>query len=212
MKKFNHVRYFSVMTRTFDQVRLDSHSKSFASKVEKEISRFNGVVTRNRGRSLVGWIVNNLVGVSGGVSASKVRLVALFSFMCFRIVAAEGRKGLVQTLKTSHVLIQQAVGGDVVGDLTSLKKRVRRSRSGLPKWIPVQQRQALLAGNIGTVRFWTTLVALYRVIDFPGALNLDTITAEGLDIRLSARLQRALNSVIGYFWDHWGPIDKLRNL
>jgi hypothetical protein len=66
---------------------------------------------------------------------------------------AEGMKGLVLYLKTSYVLIQQAVAGYKVENLDPLKRRVRRSRSGLPLWIPAQQRTLLMNKDIKTIRF-----------------------------------------------------------
>jgi len=156
--------------------RLDGASRSFEAMVSRELSRFNGVIARNGGRSLVGWILRNLSGVSGRVSASRVKLSCVFAFHVAKIWASEGPVGVVQHLKTSHVLIQQAVGGYKVRDLSSLGRRVRRARSGLPYWIPVQARRSLMAGSVSEIRFWTSCCAIYRVIEFPGRLKLGTIT------------------------------------
>lgn len=79
----------------------------------------------------------------------------------------------------SHVLIQQVVAGQRLKDLTPLKMRVKRARSGLPYWLPPVQRQLLLSGDVATVKFWTSLVALYRVIEFEGQPDFSTITEPG---------------------------------
>jgi len=90
-------------------------------------------------------------------------------------------KGLVLHLKTSYVLIQQAIAGYVIEDQGPLKRRVNRSRSGFPRWIPVQQRILLLKGDIPTIRFWTSLTSIYRVLTFPGNVSVSSITDPGVD-------------------------------
>jgi len=113
------------------------------------------------------------------VSKCRVRLVVKFSFLLLRLMRSEGPKGTVLYLKTSHVLIQQAIAGYIVTDLSPLKRRVRRNRSGYPLWIPLDVRRSLALRDIGMIRLVTSLCAIYRVIDFPGTLNLGSITDKG---------------------------------
>jgi hypothetical protein len=125
-----------------------------------------------------------------------VKLSASAAFYIFKLYSAQGWPGVVANLKTSLVLIQQAIGGYIIDDQTELKRRVTRARSGLPKWIPVQARIDLLRGDVRAVRFWTSLCALYRVLEIPGVLNIRSITDSS-----------SFNS--SYWWAHYGSAFKV---
>jgi hypothetical protein len=75
-----------------------------------------------------------------------------------------------------HVLLQQALGDFKLYDITDLKWRVGRTRSGLPKWILAQDRAKIRARDYKVIRFYLTLFSLYRVLEFPGKIKLSTIT------------------------------------
>lgn len=90
-----------------------------------------------------------------------------------------GVKYLVLYLKSSQVLLQQAVGGYRLPSTRPLKCAVSRSRSGLPRIIPREDRLAILARRPREVRFWMTLLGLYRVLGFVGRVSFDTITKPG---------------------------------
>jgi len=61
-------RLFSVSFPSLDRVRfsekgrkgLDDNSKTFSALIEKAIQRINGMVSRNRGRPLIGFLIRNL--------------------------------------------------------------------------------------------------------------------------------------------------------
>jgi len=59
-----------------------------------------------------------------------------FAKVLFRIHNSEGMRGLVLHLKTAHVLLQQGTGRYRVEDLGPLKRRIKRTDSGLPRIIP----------------------------------------------------------------------------
>lgn len=93
---------------------------------------------------------------------------------------------MVKYLKAAQVLIMQSVGGHRLKDAGLLGPRVRRSRSGLPYFIPREHRWAMRRGDKVVVRAWLTLTGIYRVIDFPvGTPKLDTITAPYKGIKMS---------------------------
>jgi hypothetical protein len=173
-------------------------SKGFGDLIEKELRKLNGMVARKGATPMIGFLKRTLF-VGAQLTRSRCALVALFCTRCDAIVHCEGFKGLVLWLKVSHVLIQQAIAGDIVRDLGPLKRRVKRSRSGLPKWIPSYQRHLLMSGDVPTVRFWTSLCALYRVLDFPYKLNLDTIITPGSSNVEVLSHQPDIDSTIGVF-------------
>lgn len=80
-------------------------------------------------------------------------------------------------------MLQQVVGGYKVVDLTELKVRPARNRVGLPLIIPSGVRvQISRDRNIRLIKLWMSLFGLYRILDFPGKLNLETITSKGVDV------------------------------
>lgn len=139
------------------------------------------MVSLKGGRPLIGVLIRHLGWVGGRLSRSRCAMVVLFVRLCHRIHAAEGMKGLVLYLKTSYVLIQQAVAGYVIEDQSPLKRRVRRDKSGFPLWIPRTQRALLRRGDVKAVRFWTSLVSLYRILKFPSSPDFSSITDPGVD-------------------------------
>jgi len=164
---------------------------------------FNGIISRNGGRSLVSYLIKFYGSLESPLNRSKVKMICIFSFHCYSIFKHEGFKGLVLHLKTSHVLIQQAVAGYKIKDQNPLKRRVTRSRSGLPKWLPITERRLLIKQDLATVRFWTSLISIYRIIDYPGSPDLSSITDPGLlDFwSLPAREVYLLETSIKRWWD-----------
>jgi len=114
-----------------------------------------------------------LVGMR--ITVARVRTVLAFIANCRVIYRAQGMKGLVLWLKSNTVVLQQVLGGFRLKDLTPLKARVSRTRSGLPRAILSQDRALIRAGDWKVVKFYLTLFNLYRVLEFPGQLKLSTI-------------------------------------
>lgn len=193
-KNKNHVTLnFSKVITTKPLIGLDKHPKSFRDFIDRKLKYFNGIITRNGGRSLISYLINFYGTLGGSLNKSRVRAICIFSFYCFKVYSNEGSKGLVMSLKTSHVLLQQAIAGYVIKDKTPLKRRVRTSRTGVPYIIPLTYRIELLNGNLGLIRFWTSLFALYRVIDCPSKVDLSSITENGPDL---SKLHRSHRNVI----------------
>lgn len=179
-------------------------TKSFGYLVEKSIKSFNGMAFRNGGRSLIGWLLTAVGDVGGKVSKFRVTAIAIFAFRVYKIYKHEGIKGVVYTLKTSHVLLMQSLAGYYIVNQNALKRRVRRDRTGIPLWIPRCYRDKLRMKDNGMVRLWTSLLATYRVLDMPGKLNLNSITDMGPKLdRLKLEDKRMLNETINRFWDRF---------
>lgn len=112
----------------------------------------NGLFLRNQGRGLIGILLKYIRSVRSRASKSVVRQVAGFVFRVTKLVKHSGFKGAVLYLKASQVLLQQGVGKFRVVDLSDLKVRPKRTRSGLPRIIPIQARSLIRQGNIPTIR------------------------------------------------------------
>jgi len=115
-----------------------------------------------------------LVGWRGNVGMVKV--IIGFASYAHTIAKKQSIKGLVLQLKVAQVLLQQSMGGYKVPNVTLLGQRVSRNGSGLPrKWIPRLHRKRLMNGDPLLFKVWMTLFGLYRVLEFPGKVNLKSI-------------------------------------
>jgi len=152
--------------------------------ISTKIKTINGLIFRNKGRALIGLLLKLVRGVRPRSSKSVVRQVSAFSFRCYRIAKHSGLKGLVLYLKASQVLLQQSVGGYRVADLSELKVRPKRNRSGVPLIIPAGVRAMISQKrDIQSIKLWMTLLGLYRILEFKGTLSLKTITDPGVEIQ-----------------------------
>jgi hypothetical protein len=127
-----------------------------------------------------GLLVQTFTRMLGAIGMAKtvarVRSILIFVIRCKALYKAQGMKGLVIHLKALTSLIQQAAGGFRLYDCTELKCRPGRTKSGLPKMILAQDRALLRAGNAKIITFYVMLFWLYRILEFPGKLKLNTIT------------------------------------
>lgn len=152
--------------------------------ISSKIKSINGLVTRKGNRGLIGYLLCYIRGVRPRSSKSVVKQVAGFVFFCKRIASHSGVKGLVIYLKACQVLLQQSVGGYRVVDIGELKVRPSRNRAGVPLIIPAGVRVRISRDrNISDIKMWMTLLGLYRILEFPGKLSLETITDKGPNIK-----------------------------
>jgi len=156
-----------------------SVTKTFSRLIDKSLKRLNGMITRKSNRPLIGFLLRVAGDVGHKVNRFRVIGIAKFAHKVSRLIRSEGRLGTVMYLKTSFVLVQQALGGYVLEDMNPLKRRVRRDRSGFPLFIPCSHRSLLRKRDPSIVRLWLTLLGLYRIIDLEGSLNLSSITDDG---------------------------------
>lgn len=151
--------------------------------LRKQQEKFVGAITRKGGQPAINYLKRIINSSVSSLTSSRVTLIARFCFHCHSLYIHNGYTGLVKYLKTSQVLLQQAIGGYVVPDSLELGARVTRSRSGLPYFIPAYQRILIKKGDIPTIRFWMTLYGIYRIIQCKGVLKLSTIIDPGPPIK-----------------------------
>lgn len=109
-------------------------------------------------------------------SASSIRFLCTFARTCYVLIRAQGVRGLVIYMKSAHISLMQALGGHRVHDAGKLGTRFARTGSGIPRIIPIQFRLRIRNGDQRAIRLSLTLLSVYRVLSFPGILNVDTIT------------------------------------
>jgi hypothetical protein len=64
----------------------------------------------------------------------------------------QGEKGAILHLKSCQVLLQQSIAGYKVADLTELKRRVSRTKAGMPRIIPAGVRRRIREGDVQSLK------------------------------------------------------------
>jgi hypothetical protein len=125
--------------------------------------------------------------VSGGLTRSKVIQLATFAKFVADMVRKQGVLGLVQYLKTAHTMLMQGVPGSKLKPTSRAigKRGVAKSRDGLPRVIPRYARGFIRRGDAATIRFWLTMLGMYRILTIEPKYKLKTITDPGVLISRS---------------------------
>lgn len=132
-------------------------------------------------------------------------MLAVVAFVRFLHIQRRhvGFKGLAIYLKVAHTLLVKAVAGQPIKSVfPSLGTNVATTRSGIPKIIPKGHRKAIGKGDYRVVRFWSSLLSLYRVITFLGKPKISTITSPGASFSLPK-----YQSFIKLFFLRLGSVD-----
>lgn len=120
----------------------------------------------------------SFIGLVGGASlASWVKVIYAFAWHCSWIMKTQGVRGLCLRLKAYSTVLMSVTAGKKHKDLTQLGPVFARTKSGLPRIIPVKHRQRIRSGDWLVTRAWLSLFGLYRVLDFKGVFSVDTIIA-----------------------------------
>lgn len=128
------------------------------------------------GRQLVSHLNKVTRLVYGSFSNGFVRVNCSFAFHLAAIWRTQGVPGIVKRLKVSQVLLMQALAGRKHRSAQSVGVAIARSSGGFPRLIPAIHRRRLLSGDVRIIRYWMTLLGLYRVLEMPGKVKINTIT------------------------------------
>jgi len=106
----------------------------------------------------------------------------------------------------------KGLGKEPKGDMTLCGPRVARSGTGLPRVIPSSHRKMLRAGDKRVAKFWLTLFGLYRVLSFPGSVNLSSVTSPMKTtvnfadyLEFGARFWKQIPATVKPFDPRWRP-------
>ena len=138
---------------------------------------FNWQSAVKRVRVLRSMYLRVLFLAVGRLSPMWVTCVYTISRTLLRIAKSQGLTGLVKYCKVLSILTQQAAGGYLVKDTTSLGCRVSRTSAGLPRIINKAHRASIRKGNAAVLRMYLSIFGLYRVVEIPGKVKIHTITA-----------------------------------
>lgn len=176
--------------------------------------RFNAMLSRKNSKPLLSHMLNVVMVSVGKLTDGWVSLTVVVITRAHKILQKQGLAGLVKYLKVCSVLVQQVIGGHVEHDLTSLGPRVSRSKSGLPRLLPVSARRKILQGDDRFIRHALTLFALYRVISYIGTLKTKTITNGRLvGLQGEHSLYPYISKFVGLFirgTDHIGSLSSVK--
>jgi hypothetical protein len=140
------------------------------------LDKFHGMFLRNGGRGLVNILKGLFIVASATITSGRIRYICTFVWHVKHLLRTQGVKGTVLYLKAAGVAVQQAIGGQRVRDCGRLGSRFARTNRGLPRFIPAQIRMQIRAGDTTAIKTTLTLINLFRVMEFPGKLKLNTIT------------------------------------
>jgi hypothetical protein len=75
--------------------------------------------------------------------------------------------------------IQKKISGHPLSSLREIEPDLplyRLTRSGLPHIIKLCDRSAIINGSLSTIRYWLTILSIYRILKGPFKPKLNTIT------------------------------------
>jgi hypothetical protein len=131
---------------------------------------------------LAGMALRVIPIVFGHLTAGRVKVVWGFSRNTSKMYKKVGPKGLAIYLKANYLLLQHIAGGQADANPFEFGCNVSRTRRGMPRIVNPLHRKLILSGDRDILRFWLTLLGLYRVLPFKGSLKLKSITDPGIDI------------------------------
>lgn len=138
---------------------------------------FSWQTTVKGGRALGAALTRVLHLRDGGITARWYTATINFGRYVVRLQRSGGWVYVVKYLKACSVLLQQASGGQRIDAAQALGCAVARTRgSGIPRVIPAVMRKSIRSGDPWTIRIWLSFFQLYRVIEIPGKLKLESIT------------------------------------
>lgn len=166
------------------------------ARLENVMAYLSAMIQVKLGRPLISFVLAQMRLVVNGMTKGYVRVTISFLAHCSRIARAQGVAGLVLRLKAYYVTLAQCIARAPTLPTTP---RFSRGRGGLPSVIPTLHRVRIMRqGDTTVLRFWFTLFALYRVLEFPGVIKISTITKPGPS--LDYFLPEWSDFVFNHFW------------
>lgn len=92
-----------------------------------------------------------------------------------------GRFALVRYLKSCQITLMQLLASGPISDPRKLGGIHGRGRGKVPRLIPVYHRVAIIRGDIPVIRFWLSLLGIYRIIDVRGRASFESIYLPGVE-------------------------------
>lgn len=172
------------MRKNFQQF-INQNSSGYYARLTKFIKQLVAGSLRNQGLPLINSFKRLSLLMGLNVNLSLIKVIITYLRFCSLFIQRSSVKQLCLYLKVCSLMLQQSIGGHILLNLSPLGIRPARSRSGLPRIIPSLHRERIRKGEYKIIQFWNTLFALYRVLNFPGVLKLQSIIKPGVHINYS---------------------------
>ena len=130
-------------------------------------------------KRLVGLLVRSVPLIVGANSLSWVKAAFVFSRFVVCFIEKQGHKGLAIYLKSCNVSLMRCLAGNRIVDPRAAGSAVSLNHRGLPRLIPGNHRLRINQGDLGVIRLWLGFFTLYRVLEFRGKMQIQTIIGEG---------------------------------
>jgi len=148
---------------------------SYIGSEGKPIYRANAMATVKGWLPYINPALAVMVIVGMHTTSSRVRAIVSLLRHFYCIFKHQGVKGVVIHLKTSAVLLQQAIGNFKIYDPAKVGCRVSRTNKGIPRSINRVHRASLLQ-DPKLIRLYLTIFNLFRVLHFEGVVKTKSIT------------------------------------
>jgi len=160
----------------------------------------NDRISRKRVQDLLIPLIHICVVV--GYKPTKPLVGVLANYLRFlgRFCKNSGVAGCCLYLKRCFIILQQSVSG-YKPDLTLKGPRVRLAGAFLPSIIPIQHRCRIRRNDAKVIQLWLSLFSLYRVLEYPGELKLNTIIDPCVNEALMEKQVEQLEGFIEDFYD-----------
>lgn len=145
-------------------------------KLGLEPKFFNAKIAVKGSRPLINWYLLLIKVVAGELTPNWVRITVVLFRDLHLILRTQGLQGYVKYLKASCILIQQVISGHKIHDMSGLGSRFRRSKSGLPRILPIVVRRRILEGDVILIKVILTILSVFRVTLYPSDPKFSTIT------------------------------------
>nr|WAY16631.1 putative RNA-dependent RNA polymerase [Rhizoctonia solani mitovirus 64] len=187
-------RFFRTIAKEGTLVSLDTMVKVFSAKLQKTILVKTKLPLLSNLFEKIGFRIFGAVFPGKGKFSSRMRQLHAFLVHLNNLRRHHGSPYVVKYLKASQLAIQKAIAGTKVSSLNQIDSSLPfpyLSTCGLPRFIPIRDRRLMLVnGSSSVIRWWLTLYSVYRVINIPSQLKLETITAP-LTVPVNAVLEVA---------------------
>jgi len=108
----------------------------------------------------------------------RLRHMNKFLYMIYILNSNHGSLYTVKYLKACHIAIQRYLSGNRVLSLREIEPDYPfpRLKNGLPQFILSMDRAEIRAMNPKVIRWWLSILSIYRVIEAPRKVSIETIT------------------------------------
>lgn len=110
--------------------------------------------------------------------SARLRSFNKFLELLLKVYRHHGSSYVIKWLKASHMAVQRKLSSKPMTSLREIEPDLPLPGliNGLPKFIGTVDRKAIRSGHPGTIRLWLTILSVYRVLNGPAKLKLNTIT------------------------------------